>query len=63
MRPDALIPVDANSPCGSERDPALYDFRVRGPDGGTYCRVPIVRESDGERAARALARLLGEREA
>jgi signal peptidase I len=40
-----MIPVDANSPCGSERDPALYDFRVRGSDGKTYCRVPIVRET------------------
>ncbi|HEX6660425.1 MAG TPA: signal peptidase I [Sphingomicrobium sp.] len=40
-----MIPVDANSPCGSERDPALYDFRVRGADGKTYCRVPIVRET------------------
>ena len=40
-----LIPVDLNSPCGSERDPALYDFRVRGSDERTYCRVPIVRET------------------
>ena len=40
-----MIPVDVNSPCGSERDPALYDFRVRGPDGKSYCRVPIVRET------------------
>jgi signal peptidase I len=31
--PPAMIPVDINSPCGSERDPALYNFRVRGPDG------------------------------
>ena len=27
------------------RDPALYDFRVRGRDGQMYCRVPIVRET------------------
>ena len=40
-----LIPVDANSPCGSDRDPALYNFRVRGVDGNLYCRVPIVRET------------------
>jgi signal peptidase I len=40
-----LIPVDINSPCGSEHDPALYDFRVRGADGKAYCRVPIVRET------------------
>jgi signal peptidase I len=40
-----MIPVDVNSPCGSEHDPALYDFRVKGPDGKAYCRVPIVRET------------------
>ena len=40
-----MIPVDANSPCGSHRDQALYDFRVRGADGKLYCRVPIVRET------------------
>lgn len=40
-----LIPVDVNSPCGSDRDPALYDFRVRGPGGKDYCRVPVVRET------------------
>ena len=39
-----MVPVDVNSPCGSEHDPALYDFRVKGPDGKAYCRVPIVRE-------------------
>ena len=40
-----MVPVDANSPCGSPSDPALYDFRVRGPDGKMYCRVPVVRET------------------
>jgi len=40
-----LVPVDVNSPCGSEHDPALYDFRVVGADGKSYCRVPIVRET------------------
>jgi signal peptidase I len=40
-----MIPVDANSPCGSDRDPALFDFRVRGGDGKFYCRVPVVRET------------------
>jgi signal peptidase I len=40
-----MIPVDANSPCGSEHDPALYDFRVKGPGGKMFCRVPIVRET------------------
>jgi signal peptidase I len=43
--PPKMIPVDANSPCGSDRDPALYDFRVRGSDGKTYCRVPVTRET------------------
>jgi signal peptidase I len=40
----AMVPVDVNSPCGSEHDPALYDFRVEA-DGKTYCRVPITRET------------------
>ena len=40
-----MIPIDVNSPCGSEHDPALYNFRVRGPDGKAYCRVPVVRET------------------
>jgi len=40
-----LIPVDANSPCGSDRDPALFSSRVRGADGKLYCRVPVVRET------------------
>jgi signal peptidase I len=44
LRP-ALVPVDPNSPCGSESDSALYDFRIRGADGKTYCHVPIVRET------------------
>ena len=40
-----MVPIDINSPCGSNADPALYDFRVQGPDGKAYCRVPIVRET------------------
>jgi len=40
-----MVPVDVNSPCGSPGDPALYDFRVRAPDGKMYCRVPTVRET------------------
>jgi signal peptidase I len=43
--PADMVPVDVNSPCGSNTDPALYDFRVRGNDGKTYCRVPVVRET------------------
>jgi signal peptidase I len=44
VKPD-MIPIDANSPCGSPSDPALYEFRVRGSDGKMYCRVPVVRET------------------
>jgi signal peptidase I len=44
LAPD-MIPIDINSPCGSNSDPALYDFRVQGPGGKMYCRVPIVRET------------------
>ena len=44
LKPE-MIPIDVNSPCGSDRDPALYDFRVRGSDGEMYCRVPVVRET------------------
>jgi signal peptidase I len=40
-----MVPVDANSPCGSPHDPALYDFKVQGADGKMYCRVPVVRET------------------
>lgn len=43
--PPKMIPIDTNSPCGSDRDPALFDFRAQGADGQTYCRVPIVRET------------------
>jgi signal peptidase I len=44
LAPD-MVPIDINSPCGSNTDPALYDFRVQGPDGKQYCRVPVVRET------------------
>jgi signal peptidase I len=40
-----MVPIDVNSPCGSPTDPALYEFRTRGPDGKAYCRVPVVRET------------------
>ena len=42
---ERLIPVDVNSPCGSDKDPALTDLRITGADGKMYCRVPIVRET------------------
>jgi signal peptidase I len=44
LAPD-MIPIDANSPCGSDHDPALYDFRVKGANGKMYCRVPVMRET------------------
>ncbi len=44
LAPD-MVPIDINSPCGSSGDPALYDFRVPGPDGKAVCRVPVVRET------------------
>ena len=44
-QPAAMVPIDANSPCGSEHDPALFNYRVRGDDGKMYCRVPVVRET------------------
>ncbi len=43
--PPDMVPIDVNSPCGSDHDPALYDFRVRGADGTMLCRVPVVRET------------------
>jgi signal peptidase I len=43
--PPDMIPIDINSPCGSDHDPALYDFRTRGADGKMYCKVPVVRET------------------
>jgi signal peptidase I len=44
LKPE-MVPIDVNSPCGSDHDPALYDFRVRQPDGKMVCRVPVVRET------------------
>ena len=43
--PDRLIPIDANSPCGSRGDAALTSFRTAGPNGEPMCRVPVVRET------------------
>ena len=45
LLPPDMVPIDANSPCGSSTDPALYDFRVRRADGKMYCKVPVVRET------------------
>ena len=41
VRPDAMIPVDANAPCGIE----FIGFQVEAADGQRYCRLPIVRET------------------
>jgi signal peptidase I len=41
----AMVPIDPNSPCGSDHDPALYNYRVQEADGRWYCRVPVVRET------------------
>jgi signal peptidase I len=43
--PPDIVPVDANSPCGSDHDPALFDHRVRQSDGSLVCEVPVVRET------------------
>ena len=40
-RPPAMVPVDANVPCGIE----FSGFQVMGSDGKAYCRLPIVRET------------------
>ena len=40
-RPPAMVPVDANVPCGIE----FSGFQVIGSDGKAYCRLPIVRET------------------
>jgi signal peptidase I len=44
QRPSAMIPIDSNVPCNPPGEP-IGDFRVRGPDGKTYCRLPIFRET------------------
>ena len=41
LRPPAMIPVDANAPCGIE----FAGFQVASNDGAGYCRLPIVRET------------------
>ena len=41
LRPPAMIPVDANAPCGAE----FAGFQVQSSDGRGFCRLPIVRET------------------
>ena len=47
VRPPALVPVDANAPCGID----FAGFQVTGPDGAVYCRLPVVRETLPEGAS------------
>jgi signal peptidase I len=41
-RPPTMIPVDPNTPCAPD---GFGDFRVPGPDGRVYCRLPVFRET------------------
>jgi len=41
LRPPAMVPVDANAPCGIE----FAGFEVASSDGAAYCRLPFVRET------------------
>ncbi len=42
VRPSAMVPRDANAPCGPTE---FAGFLVTTPDGASYCRLPIVRET------------------
>ena len=41
QRPHAMFPIDDNLPCRADQ---FGNNRVRGPDGGFYCRLPVFRE-------------------
>jgi signal peptidase I len=41
-RPPVMLPIDANLTCAPD---GYGDFRVPGPDGRPYCRLPIFRET------------------
>ncbi len=41
-RTPVMLPIDDNLPCEPDM---LGDFRVRGADGNTYCRLPVFRET------------------
>ncbi len=41
VRPPAMVPVDANAPCGME----FAGYQVTVGDGAAYCRLPVVRET------------------
>ncbi|MFN3387298.1 MAG: signal peptidase I [Allosphingosinicella sp.] len=40
-RAPTMIPVDANAPCDGD----MRSYRVTGPDGALYCRLPVFRET------------------
>jgi signal peptidase I len=42
VRPDAIVPVDANAPCGVDQFPG---FLMQQADGSFACRLPVVRET------------------
>ena len=44
-RAPTMVPIDANSPCGSPQDNKLLNYRVQGKDGKMYCQVPTVHET------------------
>jgi signal peptidase I len=41
-RPATMIPVDQNVPCDAT---GFGNYRVPGPDGRIYCRMPVMRET------------------
>ncbi len=41
FRPPAMVPIDANAPCGL----AFAGYAAEGPGKQLYCRLPIVRET------------------
>jgi len=41
LRPPAMIPVDANAPCGMD----FFGAQVMTNSGKAYCRLPLVRET------------------
>ncbi|MDQ3144525.1 MAG: signal peptidase I [Pseudomonadota bacterium] len=41
VRPPAMVPVDANAPCGME----FAGYQAMVADGTAYCRLPVVRET------------------
>src|SRR5690606_16854172 len=42
VRPDLMLPIDANSPCESREFPGL---RVTDETGKSFCQLPVLRET------------------